>query len=223
MVNLALTVLIPTLNEAGTLPACLAALAPGAALIREIIIIDAGSTDTTTDIAPSWINTRVIKAPPGRGGQLRAGIAAARTEFLLLLHADTTLSPDWPTAIAAARPDRAYYFRLRLNSPRRAARFIEAIVWLRCRLFALPYGDQGLLISKTLLTDIGDIPNIPLMEDVALARALKHRLHQLPAIATTSPRRYERDGWLARPLRNLFCLTLYFCGMAPEYIRKFYG
>jgi rSAM/selenodomain-associated transferase 2 len=219
MVNSSLTVLIPTLNEAATLTACLAALAPGAALIHEIIIIDAGSTDGTARLAPG----RVLTAPPGRGGQLGAGVAAAATEFLLLLHADTILAPDWPDAIADAAPNLAYYFRFRLNSPKRFARVIETMVWLRCELFGLPYGDQGLLISKTLLAESGGMPDLPLMEDVALARALAGCLRPLAATATTSARRYERDGWLARPLRNLCCLTLYLCGMAPEEIRKFYG
>ncbi len=219
MVNSSLTVLIPTLNEAGTLPACLAALAPGAALMHEIIIIDAGSTDATTSLTPG----RVITAPPSRGGQLAAGIAAASTEWLLLLHADSVLSPNWPAALATARADTAYYFQLRLASPHPAARFIEAMVALRCRLFALPYGDQGLIISKTLLGEIGGMPDIPIMEDVALARALRGRLRPLPATATSSARRYEKGGWLRRPVKNLFCLALYLCGTPPEKIRKLYG
>jgi rSAM/selenodomain-associated transferase 2 len=219
MVNSSLTVLIPTLNEAGTLPACLAALAAGAALIHEIIIIDAGSTDATTSLASG----RVMTAPPSRGGQLAAGIAAARTEWLLLLHADTILSPNWPAALAAARPDTAYYFQLRLASKQPAARVIEAMAARRCRFFALPYGDQGLLISKTLLSETGGMPNIPIMEDVALARALRGRLQPLAATATTSARRYERDGWLRRPVKNLFCLALYLCGTPPEKIRHLYG
>jgi rSAM/selenodomain-associated transferase 2 len=218
MVNSLLTVLIPTVNEAGTLPACLAALASGAGLIHEIIIIDAGSTDATVSLAPG----RVITAPPSRGGQLAAGIEAAGTEWLLLLHADTRLSRDWPAAMAAARPDTAYYFRHRLDSRHPAARLIEAMVALRCRLFALPYGDQGLLITKTLLKEIGGMPNLPLMEDVALARILRGRLRPLPATAATSPRRYEQGGWFRRPAKNLVCLMLYLCGMAPETIRKFY-
>jgi rSAM/selenodomain-associated transferase 2 len=234
MVNNALTVLIPTLNEAGTLAACLTALAPGAALIREIIIIDAGSADATTSLAAGWPNTRVITTElgsiPGRGGQIRAGIAAAATEWLLVLHADTILSPNWPQAVTPAitqfapdaTPDAAHYFRFRLGSAHPAARLIEAMVALRCQLFALPYGDQGLLIAKSLLAQIGGMPDLPLMEDVALARALKRRLRPLDATATTSARRYERGGWVRRPLRNLACLTLYLCGVAPETIRKFY-
>jgi rSAM/selenodomain-associated transferase 2 len=218
----ALSVIIPTLNAAATLPACLAALAPGAALIQEIIIVDAGSTDGTRSLAPhaTWLT-----APPSRGGQLRAGAAAATTPFLLLLHADTRLSPDWPNAIEPAlnHPETAHYFQFRLDSPAQAARRLEALVALRCRLLHLPYGDQALLISATLLADIGGLPDIPLMEDVALARRLGRRLRPLPAHALTSAARYERDGWLRRPLKNLSLLALYFLGVSPARLKRLYG
>lgn len=217
-----LTIIIPTRNAATTLPACLAALAPGDGLIREIIIVDAGSTDATAGLAPhaTWLT-----APPSRGGQLRAGAAAAASPFLLFLHADTRLAPDWPDAVTTAlgAPATAGYFRFRLDSPRRAARVLEAAVALRCRIFNLPYGDQGLLISRALLAEIDGVPDIPLMEDVALARRLAGRLRPLPALAITSAARYERDGWVRRPLRNLFCLGLYYLGVPPKRIRALYG
>jgi rSAM/selenodomain-associated transferase 2 len=218
--NFSLSVVIPTLNAAATLPGCLASLRPGAPLIREIIVVDGGSMDGTLQLTEAAI---VLNTPAGRGGQLRAGIAAASGDFLLLLHADTCLSPNWPKAVAAASPDLAGYFHLRLDSPRRMARMIERIVALRCRALSLPYGDQGLLISRALLVQFGGMPDLPLMEDVALARRLKGRLRPLPATATTSAAKYEHDGWLQRPLRNLLCLTMYFAGVPPETIRKFYG
>jgi rSAM/selenodomain-associated transferase 2 len=221
-VNPRLTVIIPTLNAAATLPGCLAALGPGAAIIREVIIVDGDSTDATRRLAPhaTWLH-----APASRGGQLRAGAAAAATEFLLFLHADTRLSPDWPQAVetAMAAPEMAFYFAFRLDSARRAARILEAFVALRCRCLVLPYGDQALLVSRALLSEIGGIPDMPLMEDVALARRLSGRLRPLPAQALTSAARYERDGWLRRPLKNLFCLALYFCGVPPARIRRLYG
>jgi rSAM/selenodomain-associated transferase 2 len=215
------SVIIPTRNAAAHLPACLAALAPGAALIRDIIVVDAASTDGTAALAPG----RLINAPPGRGGQLRAGCEAATGDFLLLLHADTVLAPDWPAAaqIAIKNPESAHYFRLRLNSTHPAARIIEAGAALRCRCFALPYGDQALLISRTLLAAIGGVPDMPLMEDVALARRLGGRLSPLPATATTSAEKYERDGWIARPARNLACLALFFAGLSPAKIKSVYG
>ncbi len=220
MLSSSISVVIPTRNAAATLPACLRSLEPGAALIREIIVVDGGSTDATTSLAAG---AAVISAPPGRGGQLRAGVLAGSGTFLLLLHADTELSPDWPQAVAGASPELAFYFRFRLNSPRRAARILEAIVRRRCRWLSLPYGDQGLLISQALLHAIGGVPGLPIMEDVALARRLRGRLRELPAVALTSAARYEREGYLRRPLRNLVCLALYSCGMPPGMIARLYG
>jgi rSAM/selenodomain-associated transferase 2 len=217
-----LTVVIPVLNAAESLALCLASLAPGMGMIGEIIVVDGGSTDGTRSKAAG---VKILSAPASRGGQFSTGIAAATGAFLLLLHADSVLSPDWLVHVKAAmqRPDYAHYFRFRLDSPARMARLLEAGVALRCRYLRLPYGDQGLLISRTLLDSVGGMPDLPLMEDVELVRRLKRRLRPLPAISTTSARRYERDGWLRRPLRNLFCLGLFYCGVPPARIKMFYG
>jgi rSAM/selenodomain-associated transferase 2 len=214
------SVVIPALNAAGTLPGCLAALRLGAGVILEVIVVDGGSKDGTVTCA---VGANVFNAPAGRGGQMRVGIAAARGKILLLLHADTALGADWAEAVATADPEKAGYFRFRLDSPRRAARVIEWCVACRCRWFGLPYGDQGLLISKALLARVGGMPDLPLLEDVALARRLRGRLAPLGADAVTSAARYERDGFLRRPLRNLFCLALYFAGVPPRIIRRIYG
>ncbi len=210
------SVVIPALNAAATLAACLVSVA-GAA---EIIIADGGSTDATAAIAAA-AGAKIIRAAPSRGGQLRAGVAAASAPYVLLLHADTVLGSGWADTLPAGQ---AGYFRLRFASPRRAARLVEHIAALRCRWLSLPYGDQGLLLSMDLLRQIGGVPNLPLMEDVALARRLgRHRLVRLPEAAKTSAARYARDGFLFRPLRNALCLCLYFAGVSPRVIKKLYG
>jgi hypothetical protein len=166
----------------------------------------------------------VLRAPAGRGGQMRAGVAAASGKILLLLHADTSLAPGWAAAASVLQPCKAGYFTFRLDSPRRAARVLEYMVHLRCRLLALPYGDQGLLISRDLLAAAGGVPDLALMEDVALARRLgRRRLQKLPADAVTSAARYERDGFLRRAAKNILCLLLFFAGAPMRVIRKIYG
>ena len=93
----------------------------------------------------------------------------------------------------------------------------------RCRFLALPYGDQGLLISKTFYETLGGFKNIPLMEDVELVRRVgRGRLIALHHAAITSAARYRREGYLKRALRNASCLAMWFAGVAPERILRFY-
>ena len=224
-----LSIVIPTLNAAATLPAVFDALdeARVAKLEHEIIVSDGGSHDGTAPLAEA-VGAHFQIGPPGRGRQLAEGAIAARGDWLLFLHADTRLAPGWISPVRAfvAKPGnraRAAYFRLAFDDGATAARFLEAGVRLRCALFALPYGDQGLLLSRALYDAIGGFRNLPLMEDVDIARRLgRRRLVALPHRAHTSAERYRRDGWIARPMRNLTCIALYFLGVAPERIATFY-
>jgi rSAM/selenodomain-associated transferase 2 len=219
---LPIAVVIPALNAAAMLPRTLAALGP----VSERVIVDGGSADGTVSVAES-LGARVVRAPRGRGGQIAAGIAATRAPWLLLLHADTLLSPDWRQAAAAhmARdPDKAAWFRFALDSGAPQARRLERAVAWRCRWLGLPYGDQGLLIHRDLLNAVGGMRALPLMEDVDLVRRLgRHRLCGLPAAAITSAAKWERDGWYRRSARNLFCLALWYAGVSPRVIVGIYG
>lgn len=214
--------MIPTLNAASVVGAAVAALAP----LQDVVVVDGGSRDATVDAAAA-AGARVVTAPRGRGTQIAAGIAAARSDWLLLLHADTRLGPGWWEAVRhhiAGTPDRAGYFRFTLDSGAPEARRLERAVAWRCRWLGLPYGDQGLLIHRRLLDAVGGMRPLPIMEDVDLVRRLgPRRMLALPATATTSAIRWEREGWTARSARNLTCLTLWFLGVPPTVIRRIYG
>ena len=217
-----LAVVIPTLNAGQTLPDTLAALGDHP---QEIVVADGGSSDTTLDIA-NRLGARPINAPRGRGAQLQAGIDATRAPWLLLLHADTHLASGWHDAAcehAARFPDSAAYFRFALRSHDRRARRLERAVEWRCRLLALPYGDQGLLLPRALLQRIGGIRPLPLMEDVDLVRRIgPGSLRALSVAAQTSPLRWEQHGWLRRSARNLLCLCLWHAGVSPARIARLY-
>ena len=221
-----LSVVIPTLEAAGDLPATLAALA-GVRLIGEIIVADGGSGDATLAIAQA-AGARVIAAPRGRGGQLAAGAAAASGDWLLFLHADCRLAAGWEETVAGfiAAPDaaeRAGYFAFALDDRSPAARRLERIVAWRCRMLGLPYGDQGLLIARAFYQAVGGFAALPLMEDVDLVRRLgRRRLAPIGTPAYASAWRYRQGGYIRRPLRNLLCLSLYFAGLPARHIARLY-
>jgi rSAM/selenodomain-associated transferase 2 len=222
-----ISVVIPVLNAAAELPATLAALA-GLALVAEVVVVDGGSRDASAQIARQ-ARARVIEAPQGRGIQLAVGARAARNDWLLFLHADCRPLPGWESAVRnfIGAPDAARsagYFILALDDAAPAARRLERIVAWRCRVLALPYGDQGLLIHRALYDAVGGYAAIPLMEDVDLARRLgRARLRPIGTTMLASAQRYRGGGYLRRPLRNLVCLSLYFAGISPARIAKIYG
>jgi len=221
-----LSVIIPTLNAAEALKHSLPALTEGlsAGLVRELIISDGGSTDATERIAEE-AGAVLLSSSRGRGGQLRHGAESANGEWLLFLHADTFLSPGWSAAVLAhiANVEQAAHFRLSFAVKGFAPRIVAGWANVRSRVFCLPYGDQGLLISRVLYDGIGGYQDIPLMEDVAIARALKGRLTPLSVVATTSADRYLREGWLRRGTGNLITLCRYLTGADPDVLARSYN
>lgn len=219
-----LSVVIPTLNAGEALARSLPALAKAreAGFVYEIVVSDGGSNDVTSSLARA-AGAVVVRGAPSRGGQLQRGAAAAAGEWLLFLHADTVLPPGWAGCVQAHMPTgRPAFFRLRFDRGGRAARLVAGWANLRAGLLHLPYGDQGLLITRGEYDRAGGYPDIPLMEDVALARRLGRRLVALPATVTTSAERYIRDGWFRRGVRNLWLLLRYLCGADPARLARRY-
>lgn len=222
-----ISVIIPTLNAAGCIGPCLVALgeAVAAEQLADVVISDGGSADHIGEIADA-VGARLIHGQAGRGAQLAAGAAVARGDWLLFLHSDSVLQPGWLQAAAnhmQTWPERAGWFNLRFDEPGFRARFVSAWANFRAWAFGLPYGDQGLLIHRDLYDQIGGMPLLPLMEDVALARLLRRRrLKGIGAVAVTSADKYRNDGWARRGSANLLRLARYLCGAAPEDLVKKY-
>jgi rSAM/selenodomain-associated transferase 2 len=225
-----LSVIVPVLDAAASLPATLRALdeARRAGLLREVLVVDGGSHDGTPHVA-TQAGARVLAASRGRGQQLAAGAEAAVGDWLLFLHADTVLGAGWVGAAQGfmARPEadrQAAVFELLLDDPDPRARRIERIARWRARSLGLPYGDQGLLIARAFYDAVGGFRPLPLMEDVDLMRRIgRRRLVTLEAEALTSAARYRAGGWWLRPLRNLSLLGLYFLGAPPGLLKRLYG
>ncbi|MEO1243361.1 MAG: TIGR04283 family arsenosugar biosynthesis glycosyltransferase [Pseudomonadota bacterium] len=227
----AISVVIPALNAEARLAACLDALVAAAVdgLVREVVVVDGGSTDDTLRIADGF-GARIVKAPPGRGGQLRAGGAAARSEWLLFLHADTVLEDGWTDEVRHFIEKNACdagVFTLAFDAKGLAPRAVAAGAMMRTRFVKSPYGDQGLLISRKAYDEIGGFRDMPLFEDVDIVKRLLRRhtnmaFHVFTTKAVTSAERYEREGYAKRVFKNFVLFTRYQLGAAPEKLVKGY-
>jgi rSAM/selenodomain-associated transferase 2 len=228
-----ISVVIPAWNAESTLTATLSALIPAVVdgVVREVIVVDGNSQDGTRAIADA-AGARVFDSTKGRGVQMKAGGKVARHPWLLFLHADTVLEANWhheverfiERAEAVERQSKAAVFRFALSDDGTMPRAVEWGVNLRCRIFALPYGDQGLLISRALYDEVGGYNPMPLFEDVDIVRRLgRRRIQRLRAKATTSAVRFRNGGYTLRVLRNWWCVLLYYCGASPERLKKIYN
>lgn len=227
-----ISVVIPTFNAEAGLAATLTALIPATVegLVREVLIVDGGSTDRTLSIADQ-AGASVLQSEPGRGRQLAAGAQASRFGWLLFLHADTVLEPGWEREVSlliervelGQRAETAAAFRFALDDLGFLPRLVERGVAMRCAVLGLPYGDQGLLMPRRTYQQLGGFRDMPLMEDVDLVRRLgRSRIVILRSTAVTSAVRYQRDGYLRRIARNLTCLALYFLRVSPRTIQRIY-
>jgi rSAM/selenodomain-associated transferase 2 len=220
------SIIIPTLNSSRTLQSCVSALNHIKKPI-EIISVDGGSEDNTLQII-STLGLVSLQSAKGRGLQLAVGAKHANSEWLLFLHSDTVLGSEWYNEVQgfitkSSNNKKAAAFRFCLNHTGLPARWIETAVHWRCKIFSLPYGDQGLLINRQFYKELGGYLKIPIMEDVELIRKIGRRnISMLKTPALTSSIRYQEDGWLFRPIRNLICLVLYFLNWDIHAINRLY-
>ena len=219
-----LSVIVPTLDEEATIASTLAhARRPGDV---ELVVVDGGSRDETVNVARPLAD-RVLDAPRGRAVQMNAGAAAARGAVLLFLHADTRLPDDYPALVAEALAPADVVggrFDIRIDAPGLAYRVIERLIGLRSRLTGVATGDQAIFVRRDAFVRVGGYPAIPLMEDIALCRALKRagRMAALRDVVVTSARRWQRDG-LVRTVALMWTLRLaYYAGVSPARLARAY-
>ena len=221
MVAQRLSVVVPTLNEAAGIEACLAALAPLRAHGHEVIVADGGSTDGTARLAAPLAD-RVLEAPRGRAAQMNAGAAAASGDALLFLHADTFLPPDADRAVLAALAAHAWgRFDVSIDSDDPRLAVIAYFMNRRSRLTGIATGDQAIFVRRDAFAGF---PPIALMEDVAFSRAMRRVSPPacLAARVRTSPRRWERRG-VARTVLLMWRLRLaYWRGADPDELARRY-
>jgi rSAM/selenodomain-associated transferase 2 len=223
MIPPALSVIVPTLNEAANIEPLLASLRRESGI--EIVVVDGGSADGTLDLAAAHGATGVLSSPPGRAVQMNAGAAAAGGDVLLFLHADTRLPAGFPDAIGRALADPAmlggaFGFRLDRRTP--FLRMIEIFTNLRSRWLRRPCGDQALFVRAETFRAIGGFPLWPVMEDTAFVARLRRRgrMAILSQPATTSARRWRTLGAGRVCMLHLAARVACACGVAPDAIHR---
>ena len=219
-----LTIIVPVLNEAAIIVAALRALAPLRARGAEIIVADGGSRDGTARLAEPFAD-RIITVRRGRGAPMNAGAALGTGDALLFLHADTALPEGADRLIDAALARRSWgRFDLRIAGCHPFLAVVARMINLRSRLTGIATGDQAIFVSCKAFEAVGGFPDLPLMEDIAIARRLK-RLCRPFCIATpaiTSGRRWEHNG-VVRTILLMWRLRLsYYLGVEPALLAELY-
>ena len=228
----AISIIIPVLNEAATIEETLTRIQKASDV--EVIVVDGGSRDETVVIAnhlskilAPFLPIRVISAAAGRASQMNAGAAAATSDILLFLHADTHLPSGFETLVRQALQNPgtiAGAFELRIDGQLRGLRLVEKMVNVRSRFFSMPYGDQAIFLKATIFHEIGGFPNLPIMEDFELIGQLKHqgRIAIVSAPVLTSGRRWQKLGVVKTTLINQLIIIGYFLGISPSKLVLWY-
>jgi len=222
------SIVIPVLNEAGQINSLIEHLRKqNHQSSYEIIVVDGDPQGNTVGTIQDK-DVITITSDKGRGKQMNAGAAAARGEILIFLHADTTLPDNALGKISRAMQNMDYVggaFDLKIDSDRLFLKYISARASLRSHWNRIPYGDQAIFIRKKYFDQIGKFKEIPLMEDVDLMRRIKKdgkKIFILPDKVTTSARRWERDGALYTTMRNQILVRLFYLGISPHRLAKYY-
>lgn len=221
-----LSVIIPTRDTNKNFPKLLGQLSDADI---ELIVSDGFSHDDTVKIAAA-AKAKLAMGSASRGGQLRRGTFLANSDWLLFLHADSILADNWRYVVQQHidhYPGSAGYFTLKYDSSALSARWVELMAAWRSWSFiwgwAMPYGDQGLLISRQLYDEIGGYPDWPIFEDVRIVENIGiKRLRPLGAKITSCAAKYEQDGFLKRGWRNFKLLRRYKRGDSIENLMRDY-
>ena len=221
-----LSIVVPTLEEAASIEATLAAAQPARLAGAEIVVADGGSADATRALAAPLAD-RVIEAARGRASQMNAGALAASGDALLFLHADTLLPPDAHAAVLGALGAGREWgrFDVAISGSTPMLPVVAMLMNARSRASGIATGDQAIFATRAAFEAAGRFPEIPLMEDVALSKALGRRSRPacLRARVVTSGRRWERGG-LLRTILLMWRLRLaYALGADPHGPARRYG
>ena len=218
-----LSIIIPTLNEASNIDLTLKKILHKE---TEIIVVDGESLDDTKKRAEEY-GARVASSPPRRAVQLNLGANMAKGDVLLFLHADTHPPDHFVECIFMTLMNQgtiAGAFRFKTDLDRSLMKTVEYMTNMRSRIFNLPYGDQGLFLTKKTFDAAGGFPDVPVAEDLYFVRNLakRGRIRIASLHAVTSARRWRQKGILYTTVINSIILIGCLLGVPPERFASLY-
>jgi rSAM/selenodomain-associated transferase 2 len=218
-----ISIIIPTLNESGSILECLQAVQPYRHAC-EIIAVDGGSIDNTTAIIKPYVD-KLIVAAQGRAKQMNVGAQAASGQLLVFLHADTMIPAGFTSEIEQALNSPHWgRFDISLNGTHPLLIMVALCMNLRSRLTGIATGDQAIFVNRRLFEQVGGYPDIALMEDIALSKQLRKisRPLCLKTKVISSGRRWDKCGLFSTILFMWRLRLQYFFGTDPNQLVKLY-
>jgi len=223
----ALSIIIPTLNEADGIVDALNALSQLRANGAEVIVADGGSGDRTVELARPRCD-KLVEAPRGRAAQMNAGAQVATGGVFLFLHADTRLPKEADRLVTEglAASKRGWgRFDVEIAGRSTLLPIVAGLMNCRSRRTGIATGDQAMFADRQAFWQAGGFPDVPLMEDIILSRRLRQISTPLclNARVVTSGRRWDEHG----PMRTIFLMwrlrAAHSFGADPHTLARAYG
>ncbi len=224
--NPQISIIIPVLDEEEYIKKVVVAIQTNATSrnIKELLIIDGGSTDNTIHEAKA-LGATVISSEPGRAKQMNLGAKIATGELLYFLHVDTLPPQGFDSHIinAYSSGNEVGCFRLQFDSNHPMLRFFA---WCtRINLQICRGGDQSLYISKKLFHKAGGFNTAyTIYED----NEFIGRIYTLatftimPNTVKTSARRYQKKGVFTLQYHFGMVHLKHYMGAGPASLYNYY-
>ncbi len=235
------SIVIPTLNEAGCLGRTLRQLSLLDPPAWEVLVVDGGSEDETVSIAQAAGAQVITSGQRGRSAQMNQGAEASTGEILCFLHADTSVPDDLVAIIEQTLADKTIacggFISLMVGSVttrwgvslHNYLKTYYAPLIFRPYLFfkglRLLFGDQVMFCRRRDFWHVGGFDSaIPILEEADLCLKLVQlgRIRQVNRIVQSSDRRVARWGSLKATAIYLYIGFLWGLGVPATYLKQFY-
>lgn len=223
-----ISIVIPTYNESAIIEGTLNSLIQSISSEDEVIVVDGMSEDNTKELVGKFTRVILITSRRGRAPQMNTGAMIAKGEYILFLHADVLINESCISMLKNQIIENGIqwgWFSIKLDSPRFIYRVLETGANLRNRLTGVPLGDHGIFVKRDVFHDIGGFPEIPIMEDLEFVRKIRiiSKGVEVKSPIKTSVRRFENSGIKRTFFRMWILRILYYLGMPPERLVKYYN